>query len=63
MKGTAKIVMLVRRDSDGNRKLEDAEEELAFLVNLDRADSPREIFAQEKTRMKELFDRDWQRIK
>jgi hypothetical protein len=62
--GTRKVFMPVHRDGNNNHRLDEAEEKLAFLVDLDRPEPAREIFTgPEKTHLKELYDRDWKRIK
>ncbi len=64
IKGTRKIIMLVHKDSNNDRKLDQREEKPAFVVDLDRPGPAREIFtARDKSHLKERYDRDWQRIR
>jgi hypothetical protein len=64
VRGTHKILMLVHKDTNNNRKRDEADEKPAFLADLDRPEPARELFtAPEKTHLKELYDRDWQRIR
>ncbi len=64
VRGTHKILMLVQKDGNYNRRQDQSGEKLAFLANLDRPEPAREIFtAPDKTHLKELYDRDWKRIR
>jgi hypothetical protein len=64
MKGQDKIVMMVRKDSNNNRKIDSLDETIPFVVGVTDTLPARELFdVTEKNEMKKLFDRDWKRIK
>lgn len=64
IKGTYKILMLVHKDSNNDRELDQREEKPAFVADLDRPGPAREIFtARDKTHLKERYDRDWKRVR
>lgn len=51
-------------DSDKNKKFDHYDEIRTYLVPIDSLESPKEIFSEEfKTELKELFKRDWKKIK
>ncbi|QHT67818.1 hypothetical protein GXP67_14815 [Rhodocytophaga rosea] len=64
MKGHDKIVMLVSKDSNNNKKIDALDEVIPFVASIKDTLPARELFdAKEKNDIKKLFDRDWKRIK
>jgi hypothetical protein len=62
IRASNKLLMNVRKDSDGNKKFESTDELSAFEVPLDGTFTPREIISPElKTKLKQLYDRDWRK--
>lgn len=64
IKSSGKILMLAIPDSDKNLEFNHEDEVAAFETGTDYASQPREIIAPAlKTQIKELFHRDWKRLK
>ena len=58
------VILTAARDSDNNSKFNKSDEIAAFEVELDKESSARELFTAEfKSKLKQLYDRDWKRVK
>jgi len=59
-----KVIMFVRKDSDGNNKFDEDDEITTFEIDIDKELPAKQVFSAEfKTQLKALYDRDWKRIK
>jgi hypothetical protein len=63
MKTSTKIIMLVKKDTNGNKKYDAEDEIVAFMADLADKQPAKGIFSpQDKQMLKKLFDRDWKRV-
>ncbi|GAO42712.1 hypothetical protein FPE01S_01_17280 [Flavihumibacter petaseus NBRC 106054] len=59
-----KIIIAARKDTNRNTRFEENEEVTTFEVDFNRGMEPQEVFTADfKRQLRELYDRDWKRIK
>lgn len=58
------LILSSKVDSDKNRKFDHYDEIRSFILPIDSLNQPKELFSEEfKDELKELFKRDWKKIK
>ena len=59
-----KIIMTVTKDSDKNKAFDEEDEIATYTIVLNQNEKPKEVFNKAfKDELKQLFDRDWKKIK
>lgn len=64
IKSVNKVLLVVKKENDKNKKYDDKDEDTAFEVEIDKGTEPKVVFSSGfKNKLKLLYDRDWKWLK
>jgi hypothetical protein len=64
IKSVNKLLLIVKKDSDNNKKFDNADEVTTFEVEIDKGTAAKQVFSTPfKNKLKLLYERDWKQMK